>query len=72
MDNKNFTYNLTGVFEPTVTDAEVKPDGEFAKNAHLEICRILARFGVKSLNAAWIDAGGKKVTLPTDILVGAK
>jgi hypothetical protein len=71
MDNKNFTYNLTGVFEPSVTDAEVKADGDFGKTVHLEICRILARFGVKSLNTAWIEAAGKKITLPTDILAVA-
>jgi hypothetical protein len=69
MENKNFTYNLTGVLDPSVTDAEVKADGDFGKTVHTEICRILARFGVKTLNNAWIDAGGKKITLPTDILV---
>jgi hypothetical protein len=69
MENKNFTYNLAGVFDPSVTDSDVKADGDFGKTVHLEICKILARFGVKTLNNAWIDAGGKKITLPTDILV---
>jgi hypothetical protein len=69
--DKNFTLNYTGVLEPSVTEAEVKADGEFGKTVHPEICRILARFGVKNLSNAWIDAGGKKTTLPTDILAAA-
>jgi hypothetical protein len=69
MENRNFTYTLVGTLDNSVTDAEVKADGDFGKTVHPEICKIISRFGVKTLNNAWIDAGGKKITLPTDLLV---
>jgi hypothetical protein len=70
--DKNFSLNIKGVLEPTVTDSEVRADGAFFKTVWPAICRELATFGVKNITTANLDAGGKNIALPADALhVGA-
>ena len=68
MENKNFNLTISAILDPTVTEAEVRPDGEFYKTTWVDICRALNAFGVKQINTAKLDAGGKNITLPVDAL----